>query len=101
MQMRKREKSPCRVPCHLGRMGLVVVGAGGDAVEAGAEVAGAELVAEEAELSLGGMSQTWGWPEGRKNCGDRFDQASAENTGRRRQRGTLRSARLEHGDPVG
>ena len=40
-----REMSPCRVPCHLGRMGSVdaaVVGAGGVVVEAGVAVAGAE-----------------------------------------------------------
>jgi hypothetical protein len=84
----------------MGLADVVVVGAGGVAVEAGAAVAGAEVVAEEPELSLGGMSQTWGWPEGQKNCGDRFDQAPAESTGRRRH-GTLRSARLEHGDPGG
>jgi hypothetical protein len=62
MQTRKRGMSPCRVPCHLGRMGPadVVVGAGGVGVEAGAAVAGAEVVAEEPGLSLGGMSQTWG-----------------------------------------
>ena len=35
MQMRKRGMSPCRVPCHLGRMGLAVVGDGGVADEAG------------------------------------------------------------------
>jgi hypothetical protein len=101
MQTRKREMSPCQVPCHLGRMGLVVVGCGGDGVEAGEAVAGAEVVAEEPELSLGGTSQTWGWPEGPKNWGGKFDQASAESTGRRRRRDTLRSARLEHGDPGG
>ena len=74
MQMRKREMSPCRVPCYLGRADLadvvavvVVVGPGGVAVEAGAAVAGAEVVAEEPELSLGGMSQNWGWSEGQKN----------------------------------
>jgi hypothetical protein len=96
--------SPCRVPCHLGRKGLadvVVVGARGVAVEAGAAVAGAEVVAEEPEPSLGGLSQTWGWPEGQKNCGDRFDQAPAECTDRRRRHGTLRNARLEHGGPGG
>ena len=93
--------SPCRVPCHLGRMGLVVVGAGGDVVEAEAADAGAELVAEEAVLNLGGMSQTWGWTGGRKNCGDKFDLAWAESTGRRRQHDTLRSAPLAHGGPVG
>jgi hypothetical protein len=62
MQMRKRETSPCRAPCHLGQTGLAddnVVGAGGVAVEAGAAVADAEVVAEEPELSLGGMSQPW------------------------------------------
>jgi hypothetical protein len=79
----------------------VVVGAGGVAVDAGAAVAAAEVVAEEPDLSLGGMSQTWGWPEGQKHCGDKFDQASAESTGLRRRHGTLRSARLEHGDPGG
>jgi hypothetical protein len=102
--MRKREMNPCRVPCHLGRMGLaevVVVGAGGVGVEAGGAVAGGEAVAGEAEPSLGGMSQTWGWPEGQKNCGDKFDRASAVSTGRRRRHGTLQSARLEHGDPGG
>jgi hypothetical protein len=94
--------SPCRVPCHLGRMCLAdVVGAGGDAVEAGAGVAGAEVVASAPELSLGGMSQTWGWREGQKNRGDKFDQASAGSTGRRRRHGTLRNARLERGDPGG
>ena len=85
-------------------MGLVevdVVGAGGDAVEAGVALAAAEVVAEELEQSLGGMGQTWRWPGGRKNRGDKFDQASAESTGRRRPHGTLRSARLEHGDPGG
>jgi hypothetical protein len=95
---------PCRVPCHLGRMGLayvVVVGAGGVAVEAGATVAGAEVVAQEPGLSLGSMSQTCWWPEGQKNCGDKFDQTSAESAGRRRRHDTLRSARLEHGDPGG
>jgi hypothetical protein len=104
MQMRKREMSPCRVPYHLGRMGLVdvvVVGAGGVAVEGGAAVAGAEVVAEEPELSSVGMSQTWGWPEGQKNRGDKFDQASVESTGRRRRHDTLRNALLEHGDPGG
>jgi hypothetical protein len=61
MQTRKREMSPCRVPCRLGRMGLVVVvGAGGDEVEVGGAVAGAEVVVEKPELSLGGTSQTWG-----------------------------------------
>ena len=67
VQMRKREMSPCRVPCHLGQMGLadvVVVGAGDVAVEAGAVVAGTEVVTEEPGLSLGGMSQTWHWAEG-------------------------------------
>jgi len=62
MQMKMPEMSPCRVPCHLGRMGSVdaaVVGAGGVVVEAGVAVAGAEDVAEEGELSRGGMSQTW------------------------------------------
>ncbi len=78
-----------------------VVGAGGIAVEAGATVAGAEVVVEEPELSLGGMSQTWGWPKGQKYYGDKFDQAPAESMGRRRRHGTLRSARLEHGDPRG
>jgi hypothetical protein len=82
---------------------VVVVGAGGVAVavDAGAAVAAAEVVAEEPDLSPGGMSQTWGWPEGQKHCGDKFDQAPAESTGRRRRHGTLRSARLEHGDPGG
>jgi hypothetical protein len=101
MQMRKREMSPCRVPCHPGRIDpadVVVVGVRGDEVEAGAAVVG-EVVAEEHGPSLGGMSQTWG--EGQKNCGDKFDPASAESTGRRRRHGTLRSARLEHGDPGG
>ena len=93
--------SPCRVPCHLGRMGLVAVGAGGDVFVAGVAGVGAEVVAEEPELSLGGMSRTWGWPGGQKNCREKFDRASAESTGRRRQHGTLRSARLERGDPVG
>jgi hypothetical protein len=77
---------------------VVVVGGGGDAVGAGAAVAGAGVVAEEPELSLGGMNQTWG---GQQNWGDKFDQASAESTGRRRRHGTLQSARLEHGDPGG
>ena len=48
--MRKQEMSPCRVPCHLCRMGLVgtvVVGAGIAAVGAGAEVVGAVLVEDE------------------------------------------------------
>ncbi len=62
MQMKMPEMSPCRVPSHLGRMGpagVAVVGGGGGAVEAGVAVAGAEDVAEEGELSRGGMSQTW------------------------------------------
>jgi hypothetical protein len=42
----------------MGLADVVVVGAGGVAVEAGAAVAGAEVVGEEPELSLGGMSQT-------------------------------------------
>ncbi len=93
--------SPCRVPCHLGRADLadvvvVVVGPGGVAVEAGAAVAAADVVAKEPELSLGGMSQNWGWPEGQKYCGDKFGQAPAQSTGRRRRHGTLRSARLEY-----
>jgi hypothetical protein len=83
--MMKRETSPCRVPCHLGRMGfaVVVVSADGVAVEAGVAAAGIEVLAEEPEPSLGGMSRNWGWPEGQKNCGDMFDQAPAESTGRR------------------
>ena len=103
MQMRKREMSPCRVPCHLRQISLadVVVGAGGVAVGAGAAVAVDEVVAEEPELSWGGMCQTWGWPSGQRNYGDKFDQGPAESTGRRRRHGTLRSARLEHGDPGG
>jgi hypothetical protein len=102
--MRKREMSPCRVPCHLGRMGLaevVVVGADGVGVEAGGAVGGAEIVAEEPAQSLGGTSQTCGWPEGRQNCGDKFDRASAESRDRRQVHGTLQSARPEHGDPGG
>ena len=63
--------------------------------------AGAEVVTSEPELSLGGMCQTWGWPEGRKNCGDIFDREPAESIGRRRRHGTLRNAQLEHGDPGG
>ena len=51
MQMRKRAMSPCRVPCHLGRMGLGVVGGGGVAVEDGGAAAGAEVVTSEPELS--------------------------------------------------
>ncbi|SRR5258708_4613583 len=101
MQMKKRGMSPCQVPCHLDRMGPVVVDAGGAAVGAGAEVAGAEVVASEPELSGGGMNQTWGWPKGRKNCGDKVDRAPAERMGRRRRHDTLRSARPEHGDPGG
>lgn len=80
MQMRKQEMSPCRVSCHLCQIGLadiVVVGAGGVAVEAGGEV-----VAEKPELSLGDTSQTWGWPEGEKHSGDKSEQAPAESTGR-------------------
>ena len=100
MQMRKRDMSPCRVQCHLGGMGLAdvvsIVGTGGIAVEVGAAVAGAEVVVEEPELGLGGMSQNWGWPEGQKYCGDKFGQAPAQSTGRRRRHGTLRSARLEY-----
>ena len=60
----------------------VHVGADGVAVEAGAAAAGAEVVVEEPELRWGGMSQTW--PEGQENCRDKFDQAPAEGTGRRR-----------------
>ena len=96
--------SPCRVPCRLGRTGpadVVVVGAGGVGVGAGVAVAGAEVVAEEPEQSLGGTSQTWGWPEGGRSCGGKFDRASAESTGRRRLHDTLQSARLERGDPGG
>jgi hypothetical protein len=37
------------------------------AVEAGAAVAGAEVVNEKHELSLGGLSQTWGWQTRRVN----------------------------------
>jgi hypothetical protein len=62
----------------MGLADIVVVGAGGVPIEAAAAVAGAEVVAEEPELSLGGMSQTWGWSEGQKNCGNKFDQATAE-----------------------
>jgi hypothetical protein len=62
---------------------VVIVGVAVDAVAA---VAGAEVVAEEPELSSGGMSQLWGWSEGQKNCGDKFDQAPAESRGRRRRR---------------
>ena len=83
-------------------MGLAddnIVGAGGVAVEAGPVVAGAEVVAEEPELSLGGTSQTWGWFDGQKICGDKSDQAPAESTDRWQGHGTLRSDRLEHGDP--
>jgi hypothetical protein len=75
-------------------MGLVddnVLGVGSVAAEAGAAVAGAEVVAEEPELSLGGMSQTLGWPDGQKICGDKSDQPPAESTGHRRRYGTLRS----------
>jgi len=43
----------------MGPGGVAVVGGGGGAVEAGVAVAGAEDVAEEGELSRGGMSQTW------------------------------------------
>jgi hypothetical protein len=78
-----------------------VVGAGGVAVEVEAAVAGAEVVAKEPELSLGGMSQTWGWPDGQKICGDRCDQARAENTDCLWRHGTLRNDRLGHGDPGG
>jgi hypothetical protein len=67
----------------MGLADVVVVGAGGVGAEAGAAVAGAEVVAKEPELSLGGMSQTWGWPEGQKYCWDKSDQAQAECTGRR------------------
>jgi hypothetical protein len=101
MRMRKRETSPCRVPCRLGRMGPADVGAGGVGVEAGGAVGGAEVVAEEPEQSLGSMSQTCGWREGPQNCGDKIDRASAGSTGRRRVHGTLRNARLERGDPGG
>ena len=102
MQMRKREMSPCRVPCHLGRMGLVVVvDGGGGAVVAGVVVAGAEVVAEEPEQSWGCKSQTWGWPEGQRSYGDMFAQASAESMGRRRRHDTLRNARPEHEGPGG
>ena len=84
----------------MGLADVVVVGAGCVGVEAGAAVAAAEVVAKEPELSSGGMSQNWGWPEGQKYCGDKSDQAPAESTGRRRRRrGTLRRARLEYGDP--
>ncbi len=58
---------------RLGLADVVVVGAGG--VAAG----------------------TWGRSRGQKYCGDKFDKALAESTGRRRLHGTLRSARLEHG----
>ena len=71
MDMRKWEMSPCRILCHLSRMGLadvVLVGADGIAVETAAAAAGAEVVAEEPELRLGGMIQNW--PEGQNNCGD-------------------------------
>ncbi len=85
----------------MGLADVVVVGAGCVGVEAGAAVAAAEIVAKEPELSSGGMSQNWGWPEGQKSCGDKSDQAPAESTGHRRRHGTLRSDRLEHGDPGG
>ena len=101
MQMRKREMSPCRVPCHLGQMGLADVGVGGVGVEVGGAVGGAEVVAGEPEPSLGGMTRTCGWWEGPKNYRDKFDRASAGSTGQRRQHGTLRNARLERGDPGG
>jgi len=71
------------------------------AVEVGAAVAGAEVCSRGPELSLGGMSQTLGWPEGGGSYGDKFDRASAESRGRRRLHDTLQSARLEHGDPGG
>lgn len=61
---------------------MVGVGAGGAAVEAGAEVAGAVVVAEESELSGGGMSRTWDWQEDLKSCGDKVDQAPLESTDR-------------------
>lgn len=101
MRTRKRGTSPCRVPCHLGRMVPADVVAGGVEVLAGGGVGGAEVVAEGAEPSLGGTSQTCGWLECPKNCGDKVDRASAGRTGRRRIHGTLRNARLERGDPGG
>ena len=42
----KREMSPCRVPCHLGRMDRAGVGAGGGVAGAGAEIIGGAHVAE-------------------------------------------------------
>jgi len=45
-RMRKREMSPCRVPCHLGRMDRAGVGVGGDVAGAGAEIAVGAHVAE-------------------------------------------------------
>lgn len=60
MRTRKQEMSPCRVPCHLSRMGPVgevVVGAGIAEVEAGAEVVGAVLVGDEHEPN----GRVWGW----------------------------------------
>jgi hypothetical protein len=101
MQMRKRETSPCRVPCRLGRMGPADVVVDGVVVEAGGGVGGAEVVVEKPELRLGDMSQTCGWPEGPKNCGDKIDRASAESMGRRRPHETLQSGRPERGDPGG
>ena len=84
----------------MGHADVVVVDAGGVALEAGAAVAGADVVAEEPEPSLGGTSHTWGWQEGQKNCGDKFDQTPAESMGQRRH-GTLRSALLDYEDPGG
>lgn len=104
MQTRKREKSPCQVPCHLGRTapaGAAVVGAGGGVVGAGPEVAGAVLVALEAGQSAGCMSHIWCWQQELNSWEDKLGRAPAESKGRRRRHGTLQSAPRVHADPGG
>jgi hypothetical protein len=94
-----------RVPYHLGRtdpVDTVDVGAGGSSpvIGAGAEVAGAVLVAEEPEPGKVRTSRMLGWQKEPNNCRNKVDQVQAERMGRQRH-GSLRSAPLGHGDPGG
>jgi hypothetical protein len=81
--------------------GAVVVGVGGGVVGAGPEVAGAALVAEEAEQNGGCTSHIWGSQEGLNNWGEKVGRAPTESKGRQRRHGTLRSAPPGHGGPGG